>query len=245
MTDLSRCAFLPLDIEIGNINFDQLELYHETYSEMPKINIGDNTHGVYVFGLSPVMFRGTELEFYDQEKVDNNFINRYVIGDPPKYTFGFDKKFPAIAKALEQLPIQITHVELLSNRKNAPAHFDDWEVDGVVDPMWSIFWTRTPEQAEQIPDATLPLSSYKMFIYEQPADSFYVCKSLIDEPVYAGFNKQAYVAGISKTKYPHGATYVPGLRKYVVSVWGILDKEKHLELLERSYQSNKDYAVIF
>ena len=245
MKNLDNCAFLPLDIDVGPIDFDLLEAYHEDLSNRPKHDIGENTHGVYAFGISPVLFRGTLDQFLNQEYCDNNFINRYVIGETPKYLLDFDKKFPSIVGALEQLPITITHVEMLSNKKDAPAHFDDWEVDGEVDPMWSIFWTRTPEQTAQIPDATLPLSSYKMFIYEHPADSFFVSDSVIGEPVFGNFNQQAYVAGISKTKYPHGAVRVPGLRKYVVSVWGLLDKERHLELLEQSYARNKEYGIFF
>lgn len=245
MTNLEKCAFLPLDIDIGPVDFDVLEEYHERISSIPKVNLGDNTHGVYAFGISPVLFRGNEEQFFDQQYCDNNFINRYKIDQQPNYIFEFDKKFPSIVEALSKLPMTITHVEMLSNKKDAPAHFDDWEVDGEVDPMWSIFWTRTPEQTAQIPDATLPLSSYKLFIYERPADSFYVCKSLIDEPTFGGFNKQAYVAGISKTKYPHGAVRIPNLRKYVISIWGRLDQQKHLELLERSYERNKNYGIFF
>lgn len=245
MKDLEKCAFLPLDIDVGEINFDDLEAYHNKYSERPKVNMGDNTHGVYVFGVSPVLFRGTEEQFYDQAYIDKNFIERYNLKNDPEYLFGFDKKFPSIVQALAELPIKITHVDMLSNKKDAPAHFDDWEVDGEVDPMWHIFWTRTKEQVQQIPDGTLPLNSYKIFIYERPEKSFYVCKSLIDEPVFPCYNKQAYAAGITKTTYPHGAKRINGLRKYVISVWGLLDKDKHLELLERSYKRNKDYGVFF
>jgi len=245
MTNLNNCAFLPLNIDIGPINFDLLESYHEDLSNRPKHSIGDNTHGVYAFGISPVLFRGSEEQFLDQQYCDNNFINRYVINEPPRYLFDFDKKFPAIVNALAQLPITITHVEMLSNKKDAPAHFDDWEVDGEVDPMWSIFWTRTPEQTAQIPDGMLPLNSYKLFIYERTENSFFVSKSVIDEPIFGSFNKQAYVAGISKTRYPHGAVRVPSLRKYVVSVWGLLDVNRHLELLEQSYTMNKDYGIFF
>lgn len=245
MNDLEKCAFLPLDIAVGEIDFDALEAYHNVYSELPRTNLSDNNHGVYTFGVSPILFRGTEEQFYDQAFNDNNFINRYSITDPPKYTFDFDKKFPKIAEALESLPMTITHVEMVSNKKDAPAHFDDWEVDGEVDPTWNIFWTRTDEQVKQIPDGTVPLNSYKLFVYERPANSFYVCESLIDDAVFPCYNEQAYMSAITKTKYPHGAKRVEGLRKFVISIWGILDVNKHLELLEKSYIRNKDYGIYF
>lgn len=246
MKDLNRCAFLPLDIDLGPIDFNALEQYHNEYSELPRTNMGNNTHGVYVFGLSPVLFRGTEQQFYDQQYCDNNFINRYnILLDDPRYTFNFDKKFPGIVKGISQLPLKITHIEMISNKKDAPPHFDDWEIDGVPDPVWAILTTRSEEQKKQIPDWDIPLNSYKIFLYEKPEPSFYVCENLIGDPVYTKFYKQGYVCCISKLNFPHGVTKLNNIRKYVLSVWGIIDKEKHLDLIKRSYEKNKDYAVFF
>lgn len=246
MIDLQKIAFLPLDIDLGIINFDALEAYHNEYSERPRTNMGNNTHGVYVFGVSPVLYRGTEEQFYDQQHNDTNFINRYntTLGHP-KFTFGFDKKFPQLANVISNLPITLTHVEMLSNKKDAPPHFDDWEVDGVVDPAWAILTTRTEAQKQQIPDWDVPLNSYKIFIYEHDLPSFFMCKDLLSNLVYGKAEKLSYAAAISKLSYPHGATYQPGLRKYVLSVWGIVDREKHLALLERSYAKNSQYAISF
>jgi hypothetical protein len=246
MTDLSRVAFLPLDIDVGPIDFDALEAYQNEFSNRERTNLGDNKHGVYVFGLSPVMFRGDENDFYDQQIADQDFRNRYdlTLGEP-KFTHDFDKKFPSLAKALKELPITLTRVELISNKRDAVPHFDDWEIDGIVDPAWNILTTRTEEQKKQIPDWDVPLNSFKIWIYEKEMPSFYVCEDLISEPKYGRFYKQVYPTCITKLTYPHGVTYQPGLRKYVLSIWGIIDRERHRELIERSYQVNQQYAVEF
>lgn len=246
MIDLQKLAFLPLDIDVGTVDFDLLEQYHNTHSNRPRTNMGDNTHGVYVFGVSPVMYRGTESDFYNQQHCDINFINRYETAIPgPQYVHDFDRLFPGIANAISQLPLTITHVELLSNKKDAPPHFDDWEIDGVVDPVWAILTTRSLQQKMQIPDWDIPLNSYKLFIYESNVSSFYVCRDLLSDATYGSFNKQAYVAGITKMSYPHGATHCPGLRKFVISIWGIIDRARHMQLLEQSYKINSSYAIIF
>lgn len=246
MIDLQKIAFLPLDIATSAVNFDELTEYHEKYSNIERTNMGNNTHGVYVFSISPIMYRGSVENFFDQQHYDTNFINRYntSLGDP-EYITAFNEKFPSIAKIIDQLPITLTHVELLSNKKDVPPHFDDWEIDGIVDPVWAILTTRTEEQKAQIPDWDIPLNSYKIFIYEDNVSSFYVCKDLLADPIYSSVDEQIYPVAITKLSYPHGATYVPSLRKFVISVWGIIDKDKHMALLHNSYNKHKDTAIIF
>lgn len=254
MIDFSNFAFLPLDIDIPNIDLDILESHLDEYSVgkiQEKYNLPEIIKTKYAFELCPIY-----MKYYDnltniQESHNNSYRDRFNEKIPSLWLFDFEKKFPDIYQTLLKFPIQFTHIEILRNNNNIFAHVDDWEVgDTFVDPLWGPFWSRTEEEKSKAIDGDIPLGQYKIYLYENEEDrtkSFYMQPDLISEHTFVYGPKKFFACAINRLDYPHGAFKLPtgSGRKIIISMHGRIDRVRHQELLTKSYEKFKDNALIY
>jgi hypothetical protein len=247
-------AFLPLDIEVPKVDFDALEHHVHTYSVaniQKNLGMDITIPSKYTFDLTVAYAKGNE---YDLENINmtyyQSFCRRTDLSEPSTWFFDFNNKFPELTKLVESLPIDIGHMELLKNKASVFAHCDEWEVDGKVDPIWHPFWPRTEEQKRSVIDADLNLGLIKVFLYENEDhkyQSFFMQKDMMSDPVYCYGPGSCFVAGLSKTKYLHGADMIPddGSRKIVFNIHGIIKRDEYKKLVDKSMDKYGDYACQF
>lgn len=251
---MDNLAFVPLDIDVPEINLDEFEQWVNNYSManiVSKLNSDNTSPSNGPFNLAVAKAKGdfTDIENI-QETHYNSFANRMKLQPDAMWHNNFDTLFPELVELINSLPMIVTHFEVLTNKRDIFSHCDEWEVgDEFVDPLWGPFFTRTEDQKKMVLDYDIPVSMIKVFIYENPQSkkkSFYMAKDLLGDHIYCWGPNNSFVAAMSKVQYPHGADMVTdGSRKFVFNIHGIIKKEEHLKLVERSLYKYKEYACWF
>ena len=248
-SEYTNLAFVPLDIEIPEFNFDELEDWNLNYSIAnitDELDLPAYSKSRAAFHLAVAKGKGDFSDLYNiQQLHEKSFANRYISGS--EWQNNFDQTFPTIAQFINNLPMEVNHFELLINKMSIFSHIDEWEIDGIVDPLWSPFIIRTQKQIDNTIDGNVPVSLIKVWLYEKEEDkkkSFYMVKDYLEDPVYCWGPGKYFVGALSKAKYPHGADKTQG-RKIVFNIHGVLDKEKHQEIVKKSLNKYGEYACWF
>lgn len=238
-------AFMPLDIPYESMDLEQLQVFSDrNYIWPPDVHTnlyGDkkNKHGEYVekhphMIWRIVCLRGQGFEknedWIDAAKVRTSWSNRLERTQEVKNNPNLSQELQGIIKLIEQLPIQCNHAELVQQRKDVPLHND-----AAVDLDSSKLSPYEP-------------SGFRLLLNDIRKPSFYFCKEhkpseenpllYVDVPM----DTNAFV--INELVYPHGAKKIDEL-KWVVTATGPIDAEKHLQLLEKSYNKYSDKIIEF
>jgi hypothetical protein len=141
-------------------------------------------------------------------------INEGVLFHP-----GFEETFPSIANCIRQLPFkQLTVGGMLYQMGEIPPHQDTHDKNNPTEPR-----------------------RYTIYLTDPRYNTFYFCPDETGEnkvypnlvsPCFA-FNNADVWHGAIATKRP----------KIILSIAGIVDNDKHEELLKRSLEKYKDYAL--
>lgn len=238
--NLNRLAFLPLDIAVVAPDFDRLQAWSQLHSKRARLNVSDNP-SPEVFAISPVIGECSDDDFFDQRVFERLLLNRHQPLQKPRFLSGFDHEFPEIAKLIKSLPVKVNFAEFLENKADVRCHFDHVESAGLPD------FARAPFHLPvDVVDGDLEPASYKIFFIEKALPSFYMTRTLDSKDrVFPVYDKKAYVAAVSKGIYPHGAVKIAHGRKFVISLHGLIDRDRHMELIERSLKKNHLYAIHF
>jgi hypothetical protein len=222
-----KIAFLPLDIE----------------ADIPSRSIIDFVHRNHIKAEQgfPDPGESSWHIFNAREPKEILSDDRYgVIKDDPsrawRWNPDFKKKFPGFISLCDKLPFKrISWVPLACQIREIHLHKDSDEHQNVQ----SLFSDRKH----------LEPAGYRCLIYE---DDFGRNNSLYVSP-YFNKKKAQYIKMpkdynfflLSDHHYWHGATPHPRNRKVVAVIFGEIDEEKHLRLIERSLQKFGDYAIVF
>jgi len=222
-------AYLPIDIDVQLPDEQKLlDFCQETRAKDWNQNIDSMEH----WNKIPVRGRLKGNEWYDVEKFKNCLYSRFIPNlGPSLYANDIDKVFPEIPYMLDQLPfLEFSFVVMLMQREQVNTHMDAQQRDIIVDPT---------EIAIDIEPRR-----YNVLMNKHESKSFYVSENKDSEKIYPNITKKQACFSICERYHWHGADYVEQ-NKIMLCVLGILDREKHRQLVNKSLKKYKDQAIIF
>jgi hypothetical protein len=141
-----------------------------------------------------------------------------------------DKEFPEIPYMLAQLPFkELTVVVMLEQKEQVDYHTDGYNNDYIFNDPSELAFELEPKRYNIL----LTKHDYQecFFIADQPGG----------KKVYPDITKERPCHVIADRYYAHGANYRGPGKIMIAVIGGILDRDKHLELINK----NKQDAIIF
>jgi hypothetical protein len=218
-------AYSPIALATPSIEIEKLDTFMEARGEK---------HYTGCWYEAPLCGRVDDAEQLKEASYrDQAWARRF---DPPgtaKVAWAQlgEELFPEVKRLLMELPFyEITYCNLLLQIKEVPPHLD-------LDH-------RLMEQAKALVAVQEP-ASYKWMLSGTDLKSFFVQKTRDDAQTrrHIQIPPQHSVFAIADQEAYHGADYFPEKRKYILSIFGILDPAKHADLLTRSIKEFKDFTI--
>ena len=214
--------FTPLDIPISLPNeqeiYDWAEANTFRQNEYKQYELGWFTHSPVACCILPDDWRDVK-ELY---KVEDHLKNQVVGNTNTFFHPEFAKLFPQLVEAIKALPFkELTGASVKIQRGPSFPHQDDLhtiEGDGLSEPK----------------RITMSLTNvdHSMLYLEKNGQKYYP-KIPAGYPCYA-FNNADVM---------HAADYDPTRIRIILDTAGMLDVEKHQELIKRSISKFKDYVI--
>lgn len=147
-----------------------------------------------------------------------NWLNRYNPEIITEWDNDFEEYFPEMISFLNLLPFKkLTHINILKQLKDIPPHIDY-------------------DKDEQTKYDNL---CYKWLAVPGDHDSFFIEK---EERLFVNPPNNFKCFVIQETKAKHGAIKRNN-NKLILSIFGIIDLEKHKSLIKRSLERFDDYVI--
>lgn len=134
--------------------------------------------------------------------------------------------------AIYNLPITPTHAQILNQTADVGKHYD-------LKHTGNTYYDDYPGINDDLEPA-----SYKIMLNTWDEQSFYVAKGFGLPNHYIKLPNDTNTFVINEKTYPHGSTK-PSTSKYIVSIFGLIDKQRHVELLERSRLKYSKFIISF
>lgn len=150
---------------------------------------------------------------------ENWFSNRnYVEGIDLVFNPSFEKQFPSIAEMIRQLPfIQLAGAAMLKQIGEIPAHMDTFDHHVPPEP-----------------------SKYRAYLTDPQYNTFYLNKD--KDKIFPTIDNDYRLFCFNNVALTHGAV-VNTAPKILLTMTGIMDVEKHKELLKRSIDKFSDKVL--
>ena len=213
---------LPIDlprIDINEALLDQLMDQHDT------------GHHDALWKAMPLV--ADTKDFGSAELVESGWEKRYSADCAPKINQAVYHQFKPLFNLLELLPMRVTHAQILCQTAYVGRHFD-LKNDG----NQNFF-----DDAEGLYDDIEPVS-YKILLNCRDENSFFVCGGFQSEKKFVRLPADTSTFVINEKRYPHGAIMTTR-PKYIVSVFGQIDRDEHIDLLDRSMMKYSNQSVCF
>lgn len=225
-------ACMPIDIDISLPDEQRILDYVNTY-RIPGM-LDYDTCRFEEWAVAPIMGPIPSKDWKDVSKVRNLMFNRQNpnYGGAIEYANDFDKLFPEVADMIKQIPILNPTCIFLKQNKEASPHTDMHGADDVkpIPELWNL--SNEPRR-------------YNIQMTKFDYQSFYVSKTKDSERIpYTHINKETPVYLFCEDHYYHGADYC-GPDKINLCFAGILDWDKHVQLVQKSLKKHRDKAIIF
>lgn len=228
MSNFSNLSYVPLDIPRIDFDFNELNSLVQTYGK---------THQPYPELWHAFAVCGRMTNFDDPWDCDNCWNNRYDRDPNVRFNPHIPQHMVTLfKKILDALPYeQYTFAQILSQKKNIPPHQDGlYDVTKPVrDAVYggAVDFNGEPEPA-----------GLKVMLSHRNAKSFYVMKTPGSPRQFIELPDDTNSFAINERKFWHGARYL-GEPKYILSTFGIIDRKKHEDLVNRSLEKYSDYAI--
>ena len=224
-------AFLPIKIDVKLPDEQKLL----DFCEQHKIAASEDNSHSWWWDVTPVLMRGPEDIVYNNPKGLQDLIaNRYNANQgTPQYLNKIDELFPEIPYMLGQLPFkEMTAVAIMQQKGPVDYHIDSNPFDNDLDPS-EVSIDLEPKRYNIL------LNKHE---YE---DCFFVSHEKGGPKIYPKITREMPCHVICDRSYAHGADY-RGPNKLMLCVIGaILDRPRHLALIQENYKNYRDNAVVF
>jgi hypothetical protein len=219
-------AFLPIEIDAQLPNEARL-LDFCNQNKMP------DDHGHY-WNTVPVLTRAPAGYVHNKKSSTNLMNNRYNAGlGVPQYVNNIDKEFPEIPYMLEQLPFkELTLVVIFQQIKTVEYHIDGLSGDIILDPS----------------EVSLDLEPRRYNILltkHEYRDCFFVSDKIDGNKYYTNITRETPCHVVTDRLYPHGADYRGPNKLMLAVLGGILDREKHLKMIQQNLEKYREQAILF
>jgi hypothetical protein len=238
-------AFMPIDIPYQKLDLEELQVFSDrNYIWPPDVHTNlygtkKQKHGEYVERHPHKIWRIVCLlgqgfinseDWIDAKVVRKSWMRRLERTSTVRINPNLPKQLYGIIDLINQLPIQCNHAELVQQRRDIPLH-NDAAIDMDKDKL-------SPYEP----------AGYRLLLNDIRKPSLYFCQghtSSVDNIKYymdLPMDTNAFV--INELDMPHGAHKIDEL-KWIVTTTGKLDSEKHLKLLEKSYNKYSDKIISY
>lgn len=228
MSNFSNLAYVPLDIPRIDLDFNEL---HRLVQEHGK------THQPYPDLWHAFAVCGRMKDFDDPWDCDDCWNKRYDRDQTVRFNPHIPPHMVVMFKEmLNALPYeQYTFAQILSQKKHIPPHQDG--LYDVKKPVRSAVYEGAIDFNNEPEPAGL-----KVMLSHRNAKSFYVMRSPGSSREFIRLPDSTSSFAINERRFWHGARYL-GEPKYILSTFGIIDKNRHRDLIDRSVELYKDYAI--
>ena len=209
--------------------------------DLPKVDVDENLinslvdqynpgHHDGIWETLPLLGRvDNQEDFLNASKFEEAWEKRYNANGEIKKNSLLTNILKPIYDQFELLPLIVTHAQILRATKDIPKHHDmkhkagkfinDLGKDRYEPNGWKIILNKTLEK------------------------SFYVNETWDSNPDYIRLPEDTNTFVINEQTYPHGSTFIKG--KCVVSIFGLVDKDKADKLIEQSKKKYSDFIISY
>ncbi len=210
-------AYLPIDIPMPILNEKKLLDWFENHKLLDtdywEYQSNRHTWALVSTCNQPSNWRRFDPVMWENRRVESD--NSGILFHP-----GFEEAFPEIANCIRALPFkQLTVSGMLYQMGEIPTHQD------TIDPH----------------DPTEP-RRYTIYLTDPKYNTFYVSKTEDSEKILVNIDPEYSCFVFNNTDVWHGA-FKNDRPKIILTTAGIIDNEKHNELLEKSLKKFKDKAL--
>lgn len=230
MINFSTLAYVPLDIPAINFNLEDLNTLFSSY-KLP--------HHPYPHIWDAFCACGRVNTWNDPIDTDRAWNERYILeGNVP-----FNPYLPEGLKSdlkfmLDRLPYKkYTFAQILSQKITVAPH-----QDGLYNPTEAVRDAvyRGPGGFNDEPEP----AGLKVMLTHKSARCFYLSEKAGSTRNFIRIPDDTNCFAINERTFFHGAKYL-GEPKYILSTFGIIDPDKHHELIARSLEKYHEYAIRF
>lgn len=224
MIDYKKIAYLPVDIPrliVDEAKIKELMESNNTY------------HRTGWWKSLPLIAKVQDQDdFFNQTKIDQAWHHRYNSIGTILYNKRIFNDLKPLFDHLLKLPLIITHSQILNQIYEVDKHFD-------MRHNKKFFWDDFPGVNDELEPAT-----YKVLLNNFNAKSFYVSKGFYESNNYIVLPEDTSTFLINEKRFPHGATLTEN-SKYIVTMFGLINKDDHLKLIDQSIKKYKEYVISF
>lgn len=214
-------AFCPLDLPKVFVDEDLINVLVDYYNPGHHDGIWDTL---------PLIGRvDSQEDFKSAPKFEIAWQRRYDKTGEILKNKSVESELKSVFKLFEILPMVVTHAQILRAKRAVPKHFDMKHKKG--------------EFINDLPQDSFEPNGWKILLNKTNEQSFYVCKDWNSEPVYINLPENTNTFVINEKSHPHGSKFVE--EKCVVSIFGLVHRDKANNLIKRSYQKYNDYVIEF
>lgn len=213
---MKKLIYLPIDIDVDWPDEAILIdwFHHHKLLDTDYWEYSSNRH---TWAMTSACKQPADWRRYDNEMWENRRekgINQGVLLHP-----GLEETFPSIANCLRQLPFeQLTVSGMLYQMGEIPPHKDAYDVNEPLEPRRYTIYLTDPR--------------YNTFYFSTDETGENKIYPRLVTPCFA-FNNNDVWHGAVATKRP----------KIILTAAGIIDNDKHEDLLKKSLEKYKDYAL--
>lgn len=219
---MRKILFTPLDIPVPILNEQEIYEWAEEntfiQTNYKQYELGWFTHSPVACCIKPDDWRDVR-ELY---KVENELKNRQVGSLQTHFNPSFAELFPSLVEVIKALPFkELTGASVKIQRGPSFPHKDDLhtvEEEGLEEPK------RITMSLTNVAYSTLYLQQGDVKLYPKIPEGY---------PCYAFNNRDVL----------HAADYDPNRIRIILDTAGMLDVDKHNELIQRSVEKFKSYVI--
>lgn len=226
MINYKKIAYLPIDLPKLIVQEDVILNLLDRY---------DTGHHDGLWKCLPLIGRVVSQEnFLNAREFEKAWERRYLPSGEILYNYYVYKELKSLFDHLKLLPLTITHAQILNQTADVGKHYDLKH-----DETGKKYFDDYPG----INDGLEP-AGYKVLLNNFDKKSFYVSEAFGKPNHYIQLPEDTNTFVINEKTYPHGATMTI-TPKYIVSIFGLIDKEKHFHLINKSIVKYSHYAITF
>jgi hypothetical protein len=226
----SNLAYIPLDIP--PIDFSVLEL-NQLFANH------SSSHHPYPHIWDALCVGGRVNSWNDPIDHYRAWNERYILEGDVLFNPNLSEKLKNdIEVMLNYLPYKkYTFAQILCQKINVAAHQDGFynPTENLKDAVY-----RGPSGFNNEPEP----AGLKVMLTHKGARCFYLSEKAGSPRNFIRLPSDTNCFAINERTFFHGAKYL-GEPKYILSTFGIIDPDKHKEIIERSLKKYADYAIRF
>jgi hypothetical protein len=223
-------AYTPLNIDVQLPDADRISTWFKNNQTIPLENFDLLYNEEFTF--VPVYLRMSYEDWLDPKLAMEHYNNRWNSRPGQgRYLFDIEKILPEIPYMINQLPYkELTQVFMMYQKNHVDPHYDSEIGDTYEDPS-EISIDNEPHRIN-------------ILLTNHGEKNFYLSEFKNSERIYPKITKEKSCYAYVERYYWHGSDYTKSGR-YLLSTFGIVDKEKHKKMIADSVLTYPEEIISF